>query len=155
MTTYELSRDQEIPVAIDRVFAFFADAANLEAITPPLLRFRILTPRPIEMKPGALIDYRLRIRGVPVRWRTRISIYEPPHRFVDEQLRGPYRQWVHEHTFESTPSGGTRMRDIVRYELPRVPGSSIVHRLMVRPDLERIFDYRREAIGRLLLASTG
>lgn len=127
------------------MFPFFADARNLERITPPWLRFRILTPGPIEMRVGALIDYRLRIRGVPVRWRTRIAAWEPPHRFVDEQVRGPYRRWVHEHTFEPT-DGGTLCRDRVEYA---VPGGALIARLLVRPDVERIFAYRRAVLASL------
>lgn len=133
-----LERAMVLPASIAHVFAFFADAGNLESITPPLLRFRILTPTPIEMREGTLIDYRLRLRGVPIRWRTRISVWRPPHRFVDEQVRGPYRLWRHEHTFEPV-SAGTLCRDVVHY---RHWGGPIAERLIVRPDLERIFDYR-------------
>ncbi|MDX2116434.1 MAG: SRPBCC family protein [Planctomycetota bacterium] len=151
---HELRVEQMIPLPVERVFPFFENPENLEAITPPLLNFRIVTPRPIEMRKGALIDYRLKIRGVPTGWRTLISEYDPPHRFEDRQVRGPYRTWIHLHTFEAV-EGGTLMRDIVRYELPRVPGSSIVHRLLVRPDLEKIFEYRRGAIERLLVGGGG
>lgn len=137
-----LEREQLLPAPVGEVFAFFADAGNLDRITPPFLRFRILTPLPIELREGTLIDYRLRLRGVPIRWRTRISVWQPPHRFVDEQLRGPYRLWQHEHTFE--PVGdGTLCRDVVRY---RHWGGSIAERLLVRPDLERIFDYRSSTL---------
>lgn len=122
------------------VFHFFSDSHNLEDITPPFLKFVVLTPGPIEMRQGTLIDYKLRIRGFPVRWRTLISAWEPPFRFVDEQVRGPYRQWIHEHTFKEQ-DGGTMMRDSVRY---RVPGGSLVNRFFVRADVERIFDFRRK-----------
>jgi ligand-binding SRPBCC domain-containing protein len=125
------------------VFPFFADAANLERITPPWLRFRILTPLPVEMRPGARIEYRLRLRGVPVRWRTEITAWEPPFRFVDEQLRGPYRWWVHEHRFEEVP-GGTLASDRVRYGLR---GGRLVNRLLVQRDLERIFAYRHDVLA--------
>jgi ligand-binding SRPBCC domain-containing protein len=131
---------------LDEVFPFFADARNLEALTPPLLHFHIITPN-VEMMPGALIDYSLRIRGVPVRWRTEITLGEPPHRFVDMQIRGPYRLWRHLHTFESK-DGGTLCGDVVEYALPRVPGRGIVHKLLVRPDLERIFDFRAQVMQR-------
>jgi ligand-binding SRPBCC domain-containing protein len=146
---HTLLAEQFLPLPPARVFAFFERAENLEAITPPFLRFRILTPLPIRVRAGALIDYRLTIRGVPVRWRTRIRDYDPPNRFVDEQLRGPYRLWVHEHRFEPVP-GGTRMTDRVEYDLPRMPGRGLVHRWLVRPDLDRIFAYRRGAIERLV-----
>lgn len=138
------------------VFDFFADAGNLEAITPPSLRFRILTPQPIEMRRGALIDYRLRLRRIPVSWRTEITVWQPPYRFVDEQLRGPYRQWIHEHTFEDhvfdDGEAGTRVRDRVQYALPlnRLPGTGLIHRWFVRPELERIFEYRQRRIEELL-----
>lgn len=135
-----------LPRPIGEVFAFFADAGNLEAITPPWLRFRIVTPRPIAMRAGALIDYGLRLHGIPMRWRTEITAWEPPHRFVDEQLRGPYRLWRHEHTFREE-DGGTRVRDEVRY---RVLGGPLVEPWLVRPDLRRIFTFRTEKMQELL-----
>lgn len=147
---HELVVEQELHAPIEQVFAFFERPENLEAITPPFLHFRITTPSPIIMKQGALIEYRLRLRGLPIRWRTRIAAYEPPNFFVDEQISGPYRLWVHEHRFERTAGGGTQMRDRVRYELPRVPGRGLMHRWLVRPDLERIFAYRRRQIERLI-----
>lgn len=137
-----LATEQYFPRSIGEVFPFFADAGNLERITPPILRFRIVTPLPIEMRQGALIDYRLRLRGVPMRWRTRISVWEPPHRFVDEQVRGPYRLWRHTHTFEER-DGGTLCRDVVEY---RVPLDALVHGPLVGPDLARIFAFRRQAL---------
>lgn len=126
---------------IDEVFEFFCDAQNLERITPPLLNFRITTPLPIEMREGTLIDYAIRIRGVPVKWRTLISTWQPPYRFVDEQLRGPYVQWHHTHTFEEV-DGGTLCRDHVRYIVPGGPLAPIVNRFFVRPDVDQIFNYR-------------
>ena len=140
--------DSELSLALPRaeVFPFFADAFNLEAITPPWLRFRILTPHPIEMGVGTLIDYRLRLHGIPVRWQTAITAWEPPSRFVDEQLVGPYRRWVHEHTFEDR-GGATLVRDRVDYE---VTGGALVERLFVQRDLERTFAFRRAALRRLL-----
>jgi len=127
------------------VFAFFADAQNLERITPPWLHFRITSPLPIAMAAGTLIDYRLRLHGVPISWRTRIAVWEPPVRFVDEQLRGPYRRWVHEHLFIDR-DGGTECRDRVEYA---VPGGAVVDRLLVRPDVERIFAFRAAALTTL------
>lgn len=124
---------------MDEVFEFFSNAGNLGALTPPWVEFQILTPVPIPMRAGALIDYRLRIHGLPIRWRTEITEWEPGHRFVDEQRRGPYRMWVHEHLFEQH-ADGTLMRDLVRYA---VPGGEFIHRLFVRRDVERIFDFRR------------
>ena len=124
------------------LFPFFADAANLDALTPPWLHFQIVTPPPIEMKAGAVIDYRLRVHGLPLRWRTLIRVWQPPRRFVDEQIRGPYRQWIHEHTFEAR-DGGTLARDHVRYA---VPLDLLAHRWFVRPDIERIFNFRSEAL---------
>ena len=132
------------------MFPFFADARNLEALTPPLLRFEVVTPDPIEMQVGTLIQYRLRLRGLPVRWLTSIQAWEPPHRFVDVQVRGPYALWHHTHTFEDLGDGTTLMRDLVRYALPFGPLGVAAHSLFVRRDVEAIFDFRREAIGPLL-----
>lgn len=131
-----------LPRPREEIFPFFADPANLEAITPAFLRFRTLTPLPIAMGKGALIDYKLSLHGIPIRWRTEITAWEPPHRFVDEQIKGPYRQWIHEHTFEER-DGGTLMKDQVRY---RVPGGALIARLFVRKDVERIFDFRRSEL---------
>ncbi len=128
------------------VFPFFADARNLEVITPPWLRFQILTPLPIEMRPGTLIDYRIRVRGIPLRWRTEITEWQPPERFVDVQARGPYRLWHHVHIFEEH-EGGTRCADLVRY-WPR--GGAWINRWFVRRDVERIFEYRRQRLLELL-----
>ncbi|MHC4941360.1 MAG: SRPBCC family protein [Planctomycetota bacterium] len=133
---YRLWAESVLPRPIEEVFAFFADADNLNQLTPPWLRFRILSPLPITMQKGARIEYRLRIHGAPVYWRTEISEWKPPHLFVDWQVRGPYRSWVHTHRFE-TVEGGTRVTDEVRY---RVPGGPFVHGLLVRRDLLRIFE---------------
>jgi ligand-binding SRPBCC domain-containing protein len=146
LSLHVLRREQRLPGAPGDVFAFFADAQNLEAITPPWLGFRVVTPRPIEMRAGALIEYRLRLRGVPLRWRTRIAVWDPPRRFVDVQLSGPYRLWHHTHDFEPGDDGGTVMRDTVRYALPFGPIGALAHRLVVRRDLAAIFDFRREAV---------
>jgi ligand-binding SRPBCC domain-containing protein len=114
MRVHVLQREQRLPAATDVVFPFFADAANLEAITPPLLRFRVVTPGPIEMGAGTFIQYALRLRGLPVRWDTLIQAWEPPHRFVDVQVRGPYRLWHHTHELEPLDGGSaTLMRDNV------------------------------------------
>jgi ligand-binding SRPBCC domain-containing protein len=141
-----LEREQRIGLPRERVFEFFGDALNLEAITPPWLGFEVTTPRPIAMGPGARIDYRLRLHGVPVRWQTRIEVWEPPIRFVDVQVRGPYSLWEHTHEFEDE-GGTTLIRDRVRYSLPLGPLGELAHRAIVRRDLARIFDHRREAVS--------
>jgi ligand-binding SRPBCC domain-containing protein len=148
MRIHRLEREQSLPHPVEDVFAFFADARNLERLTPPLLRFEVLTPGPIEMRPGALIEYRLRLHGVGVDWLTRIEEWEPGVRFVDMQLAGPYRLWHHTHTFERCGSG-TLMRDTVRYALPAWPLGELA-RPLVRRDLDRIFAFRRDNVVRLL-----
>ncbi|MEI8292094.1 MAG: SRPBCC family protein [Verrucomicrobiota bacterium] len=131
-----------LPVPREKVFPFFADARNLQILTPPWLKFRVLTPGEIPMRVGAVIDYQLRIHGLPVRWRTEITGWNPPHGFTDEQRIGPYRRWCHRHIFEEK-DGGTCCFDRVEYA---VPGGSLVNRLFVRRDVERIFAYRAEAL---------
>jgi ligand-binding SRPBCC domain-containing protein len=148
MRLHEFQSELWLPLSPEQLFPFFADAANLDALTPAWLHFQIVTAAPIELKAGALIDYRLRVHGLPLRWRTRIKIWEPPHRFVDEQVRGPYRQWIHEHILEAS-NGGTLARDHVRYA---VPFDFIVHRLFVRRDVERIFAFRAEALRKRFAA---
>jgi ligand-binding SRPBCC domain-containing protein len=145
-----LHRRQVLDVPIDEAFDFFSKASNLEAITPPFLRFRITTPAPIEMKVGALIQYRLRLRGVPVSWRTRIEEWDPPRGFVDRQLSGPYALWHHTHSFEPLGESQTQMTDLVRYGQRFGPFGALAEHLVVRRDLERIFDYRRDSIPALL-----
>ncbi|MFN8160312.1 MAG: SRPBCC family protein [Solirubrobacterales bacterium] len=144
-----IERTQRLAQPRPQAFEFFADAFNLEAITPPWLHFRVLTDPPIEIGEGTLIDYRLRLHGVPVRWRTEIREWRPPERFRDVQIRGPYAVWDHTHSFEPNGAGGTVMRDLVRYEMPLGPLGQLAERLLVRRDLERIFDYRAAAIERL------
>jgi ligand-binding SRPBCC domain-containing protein len=133
-----------VPRPRDEVFEFFADAANLDAITPPWVRFHTVTPGPIKMGVGTIIDHRLRIRGFPVRWRSKITAWEPPRRFVDEQVRGPYRLWRHEHEFEEH-NGGTLVRDHVQYA---VLFDFLVHELLIRRDVEKIFAYRTDSLRR-------
>lgn len=142
---YVLEREQVVPRGRSEVFAFFAAAANLERLTPPTLRFHILTPAPIEMRPGAVIDYRLSLLGIPFRWRTVIEVFEPESRFVDVQASGPYKLWRHTHTFEDAP-GGTLLRDRVEYDLPFGPLGRLARAVFVRRQLAAIFDYRRAII---------
>ena len=142
MTEHRFFDELWLPRPRAEVFPFFADARNLGVITPPWLSFEVLTPSPIGMRAGALIDYRLRFRGLPLRWRTEITVWEPPSRFVDRQLRGPYRLWHHAHTFEER-DGGTLCRDEVRYA---VLGGEWVNRLFVRRDVGRIFAFRRQKL---------
>mgnify|MGYP002783588593 FL=1 len=160
---YILETEIILPRTLEEVFPFFADPGNLEAITPPWLNFQILTPRPIPMRQGAIIDYKIRLRGIPIRWRTVIAAYEPPRMFIDMQVKGPYWLWEHTHTFEPVHREGrfigTRIGDKVRYlplDIPRwVPGlGGLIHRLMVRPDLERIFAYRQQRMRELLAPET-
>ena len=143
--SYRLSRSLLVPRPIDEVFAFFGNAANLERLTPPFLKFRILTPAPIVMRPGTLIDYRISLHGLPMRWRSEITEWRPPYSFVDEQRRGPYKSWVHRHTF-SEDAGGTLVGDDVRYE---VMGGALVHTLLVKGQLEKIFNYRVAVLEQL------
>jgi ligand-binding SRPBCC domain-containing protein len=136
---HTLKREQVLPGRPETVFGFFAEARNLERITPPWLQFHVL--RADEMRAGALIEYRLKLHGIPIRWLTRIEEWVPGERFVDAQLHGPYALWHHTHEFEAHGED-TLMRDTVRYALPLGPLGEIAHRLFVRRDIERIFDYR-------------
>ena len=145
MHVSDFSTRQLVAAPLDEVFEFFSDARNLGRLTPPWLSFEVLTPGPIEMSPGALIDYRLRWRGVPIRWRTEIEVWEPTRRFVDRQIHGPYRLWRHEHLFEEH-RGGTMVEDKVEYA---AIGGRLAHRLVVNRDVETIFNYRHEALNRI------
>jgi len=145
---YVLERTQIVPRPRAEVFPFFADPANLERLTPPLVGFTILTPSPIAMKPGALIDYKIKINGIPVKWRTEIAAYDPPNMFVDVQLKGPYKTWRHTHTFRDVP-GGTELGDHVEYELPLGPLGTIAHALFVKRQLKTIFDYRTKVLAEM------
>lgn len=150
--THALETVTDLPLPMEIVFAFFADAENLERITPPELAFQILTPTPLKLGEGSIIDYRLKLFGVPLRWQTLIALWQPPFRFVDEQLRGPYSTWTHLHAFEST-GDRTRMTDRVEYRLPVYPFSGVVLPL-VRHQLARIFEFRALAIQRILVGKT-
>ena len=140
-----LTAQQWLPRRREELFPFFADAGNLETITPPTLSFSVLNPPPIVMQAGLLIDYKLRLRGLPLRWQSEITVWDPPNRFVDEQRKGPYRIWHHEHVF-TEQNGGTLATDNVRYA---VFGGAIIERLFVRRDLTKIFTYRQRKLAEL------
>jgi ligand-binding SRPBCC domain-containing protein len=150
MPIHTLRREQVLDADPDAVFAFFADPFNLEAITPPLLRFAVVTPPPIAMGVGTFIQYRLRVHGVPVRWDSLIQAWEPPHRFVDVQVRGPYRLWHHTHELAPLDDDRTLIRDTVRYALGFGALGALAHRPIVRRDLEAIFAYRAQRVAQLL-----
>ena len=143
MKEFELQQTQRFSDPLEEVFAFFADPANLARITPSWLHFSIRSPQPLNMTAGTLIDYTIRMRGIPMKWRSEITAWDPPHRFVDEQRVGPYRYWIHEHTFERS-DGSTIVSDRVRYA---VPGGELVHRLFVVRDLDRIFSHRKRVLA--------
>ena len=143
---YRLETWLWLPLPRANVFAFFADAKNLERITPSFLAFRILTPIPLDMRAGTLIDYRVAVRGLPMKWRSKITTWEPPARFADVQVRGPYREWRHTHAFEER-DGGTLVVDTVQYAVRGpAPIARVINRLLVAPDLSRIFTFRHEAL---------
>lgn len=142
----------EIALPRDEVFSFFASAENLQRITPPNLGFQIITPTPIEMKAGALIDYRISLHGIPMTWRTEITKWDPPFGFVDTQLSGPYKQWVHRHTFSETDAGSMLIEDEVRYRLPLEPLGDIA-RFFVEREIKNIFDYRQKTVARVFKLS--
>lgn len=140
-----ISRETSVNKPIEEVFTFFTKAENLNIITPPELKFKITTPLPIDMKKGTLIDYKIKLNGIPFKWKTEITDWSPPYRFVDTQLRGPYRIWIHEHEFESHDSK-TIVKDTVSYLPPGWVLEPVIHRLAVKKKLEHIFDYRMEKI---------
>jgi ligand-binding SRPBCC domain-containing protein len=152
MRTYLLKRELWIARPRDDVFEFFSNAANLEQLTPPWLNFRMLTPTPLEIKVGARIDYQIRWRVVPIKWRSEIVEWDPPQRFTDLQLQGPYALWRHTHSFYEA-HGGTRVVDKVQYALPLGLIGNVMHELKVRRDLETIFDYRAQRICEILECS--
>ncbi len=146
--TYIKESSLWLDAPIDDVFAFFSKAENLQRVTPDWFSLEITTPGRIEMRVGTLIDYRLKVHHVPLRWRTRIDQWDPPRVFADTQLKGPYKRWYHTHTFESE-RGGTRCGDRVEYQVPGGPLSPIIHKLMVKPDVDTIFEYRREQLVKI------
>ena len=145
MKTFEISTKQYINKPLEVVFEFFSKPENLEMITPASLSFNILTPTPIKMGKGSLIDYTIRLFGIPIHWRTLISDYEPPFRFVDQQIKGPYTFWHHTHTFQSV-DGGVEIIDKVKYSLPLGWLGTLAHSIWVRKDLEKIFKHRKTVI---------
>lgn len=148
MKEFIFEADLWLPSPLAEVFAFFSEARNLETLTPPWVHFEVLTPAPIVMVPGTLIDYQIRIRGFPVRWCTEIVEWNPPTSFVDVQLRGPYTLWHHTHSFAER-DGGTLCSDKVRYR-PR--GGAIINWLFVRRDVEKIFKYRCDRLKEIFKA---
>jgi ligand-binding SRPBCC domain-containing protein len=144
-----LRASQLIPLPRAQLFPFFADARNLAVITPPRMGFRIRTAEPIVMREGTLIDYTVRVAGIPVRWRTLISRWDPPSEFADEQLRGPYALWRHRHSFTAVTSEETRLDDEVLFRLPFAPLGDVALPFVKR-ELRRIFRYRRAAVERAL-----
>ena len=139
---YRLHAKIRVDLPIEEVFGFFSDASQLGRITPDWLNFKILTPMPVELRQGALLDYKIRLHQIPIKWRTEIAVWEPPFRFVDQQLKGPYKLWYHEHIFEEA-DGRTIVSDNVHY-IPR--GGSLIHKWMVKPDLEKIFRFRHDRL---------
>ncbi len=150
MKNYTLEREQIIPLPVEETFAFFCDAHNLERITPKFLNFRILTPAPIRMEAGTVIEYRLALFGIPFKWRTLIEEWAPNSMFVDRQLRGPYALWHHTHTFTELDRNRTLMRDVVRYRAPFGPLGRLAHWLFVERMLREIFNYRSRTTAELL-----
>ena len=154
MAEFTLTRNITLGLPREQVFEFFSSAANLERITPAELNFHITTPQPIEMREGALIDYRLSLHGFPLSWQTRISKWDPPYEFVDEQLSGPYKQWIHRHIFTELDANTTLIRDEVRYRLPLEPLGDIAH-FIVERQLKNIFDHREEAVRKYFEEASG
>jgi ligand-binding SRPBCC domain-containing protein len=150
MRTHVLERSQQVEIPPDAAFAFYGDTLNLEPMTPPWLHFHVTNEDPVVMAPGALLTYRLKLHGIPIHWTTKIESWDPPSGFVDTQLKGPYKLWEHTHVFEPDGNGGTVITDHVHYAIPFGPLGVIAHKLFVRRDLERIFDYRAEAFARLV-----
>jgi ligand-binding SRPBCC domain-containing protein len=148
MKTYRLQTELWLPHPRDQVFDFFADPRNLEQLTPSWLHFEIVTRPEIAIRQGTRLEYRLRMRGIPIRWQSEIAVWEPPLRFVDRQTKGPYSLWLHEHTFDEC-DGGTMVGDNVEYA---VPGGRLVQRFLVAPDLERIFRYRHRMLEQIFSA---
>jgi ligand-binding SRPBCC domain-containing protein len=150
MKVYTLRREQLLPRTLDEVFSFFERPENLEAITPPWLHFKMITPTPVHIKQGSIFDYTMRVRGISMHWASLVTEYNPPHSFVDQQIRGPYEYWYNTHRFKETDEG-THIIEEIRYIMPFGLLGRAVHGLMVAQDLQEIFDYRQMAIEKLFL----
>lgn len=148
MKIYELSVSHQVNAPLEKVFNFFSKPENLSKITPAKMGFNVLTPLPIKMERGALIDYTIKVVVLPLRWRTLITTYEPPNKFVDEQLKGPYSFWHHTHTFESVDNG-VLIKDVIKYAIPMGIFGRILHYIWIKNDLKRVFDYRKEVIDKI------
>ena len=142
---YELRRKVSIPAPVEDVFSFFSKSENLNLITPPWLNFKVLTPTPINMEKNTLIDYSIKLLGLRMIWKMEITVWQPPHRFTDRQIKGPYRVWEHAHLFDEK-GGGTQMEDVIRYAVPGFVLSPLIHFLFVRPRLEKTFAFRERRI---------
>ena len=151
MKVHRLNKKQKISMNILDVFDFFSSPENLSKITPKRLGFNIMTPRPIEMKEGQLIDYTIKILAVPIRWTSMITSYDPPHMFVDQQIKGPYSMWHHTHRFKELDANHTEVEDEILYAMPLGFVGDMVHSVYVKKDLESIFRYRETTIGKLLV----
>jgi ligand-binding SRPBCC domain-containing protein len=153
MSEHILTRKLTLDLPREAVFDFFADAGNLERITPPELNFQITqitTPQPIRIKKGTLIDYQLKLRGFPIKWQTIIFEWNPPSMFVDHALKSPYKQWTHRHTFTELAENKTLIEDEVKYRLPLEPFGDLAH-WFVRRELDYIFDFRQKIVREILL----
>jgi ligand-binding SRPBCC domain-containing protein len=149
MPIYQLERKQRVAWSLQDCWSFFSDPRNLKKITPPEMNFRIKRDLPPAVYPGLMIEYTVSpLFGLPLTWLTEIVHVDPPHRFVDEQRTGPYRLWHHEHFFRGLPEGGTEVHDLVTYAPPLGPFGALLNRFLIRPQLERIFNFREEQIGR-------
>jgi ligand-binding SRPBCC domain-containing protein len=154
MAEHILTRELTLNLPIETVFDFFADAGNLERITPPELNFKITTSQPIDIKARTLIDYQLKLRGLPIKWQTIIAEWNPPRVFVDRALKSPYKQWIHRHTFTKLAEEKTLIEDEVRYRLPFEPFGDLAH-WFVRRELDYIFDFRQTAVAEILQPKSG
>jgi len=145
---YNINREQIVDANLEEVFGFFEKPENLQIITPDWMKFDIITPHPLEMKEHAEFDYKISLMFIPLKWKTEITNYDPPYKFVDEQKKGPYKLWIHTHTFEAV-GNKTKITDNVDYDLFGGPFKILVHSLYIRKNLESIFNYRSRKINQL------